>query len=227
MKYTTLSEKGTKRSINEDACIAEKFNSTYLFAVADGVGGLQHGDVASSLAINTLQQMVHAGATDIQTCFQDINSIIESYNTKNKSTMATTLTAVIINTETHNGTIAHIGDSRAYLIDNTIWRTKDHTLVQDLVDIGVITEDQAFVHPEKHRLNQALGGTINRGLDIKRFYSEHCILLLCTDGLSDYVQDREITTVACQYEPEEACKHLIQIANENGSTDDISIIIAK
>jgi protein phosphatase len=140
--------------------------------------------------------------------------------------LATTLVACIIQENTGKTTIAHIGDSRAYIIDDDIWRTKDHNLIQDLVDIGLLTDEEAFTHPEKHRMKQALGLKNRIDTEINKRLIKDSILLLCSNGLSDHVREGELAALARQYDPETACRKLIQKARENGSNDDITVIIA-
>lgn len=227
MKYFAITEKGLNRSQNEDSFIIEKKGDTYFFAIADGIGGLQNAAVASKYATNSLQKLITTqDEIDFKEGFEQINQSILFEGDRQKLRMGTTIVACVLHESTGKSTIAHVGDSRAYIIDDEIWRTKDHSLVQDLVDVGVLTDEGAFTHPERHRLKQALGVKNRIDVEVNKKLVKESILLLCSDGLTNYVPDGELTAIARQFDPETACKKLIEKARENGSKDDITIIIA-
>jgi len=226
MKCYAITDKGNKQQ-NEDHYIAEKVGNSYIFGIADGVGGLPAGEIASKQAIETLRKNIQNKETiDLKEEFDRVNQSVLFEGEKKKTSMATTLVACILQENTGKSTIAHVGDSRAYIIDDDIWRTKDHSLVQELVDVGIITDEGAFIHPEKHRLKQVIGVKNHIDIEVNRKLAKESILLLCSDGLSNYVRDGELAALARRYDPETACKKLVQKARENGSTDDITIIIA-
>jgi len=226
MKCYAITDKGNREQ-NEDHFIAEKIGNFYVFGIADGVGGLPAGAIASKQAIETFRKNIQNKETiDLKEEFDKANQSVLFEGEKRKTDMATTLVACILQESTGKSTIAHVGDSRAYIIDDNIWKTKDHTLVQDLVDVGVLSDEGAFTHPEKHRMKQALGVKNRIDIEVNRKLAKDSILLLCSDGLSDFVRDGELAALARQYDPETACKKLIQKARENGSTDDITVIIA-
>jgi protein phosphatase len=226
MKCYAITDKGNKEQ-NEDHFIAEKIGNFYIFGIADGLGGLPAGAIASKQAIETLRKNIQNKETiNLKEEFNRANQSVLFEGEKQKTHMATTLVAALLQENTGKTTVAHVGDSRAYIIDDTIWRTKDQSLVQDLVDIGVLTNEEAFTHPEKHRMRQVLGVKNQIDIEVNRKLAKDSILLLCSDGLSNYVRDGELAALARQYDPETACKKLIQKARENGSIDDITIIIA-
>jgi len=226
MKYYAITEKG-KRNRNEDYHITKKIDDYYVFCIADGVGGLSDGDIASKIAIDTItKEIKNKGKIGFRDGIEKANSSILCKNEKNQQMMATTLLACLIKEETNEAIIAHVGDSRAYVINTNIWKTKDHTLVQDLVDLEIITENEALTHPEKHRMNRAIGIIKNVEIEIDKKMLKDSILLLCSDGLSSYVNDNKIATIVKQYDPKNACKRLVQVALENGSQDNITIIVA-
>jgi len=226
MKCYAITDKGNKEQ-NEDNYIVEKIGDSFIFGIADGVGGLAAGEIASKQAIETLRKNIQNKENiNLKEVFDRANQSILFEGDKQKTSMATTLVAAILQEKSGKSTIAHIGDSRAYIIDDNIWRTKDHSLIQDLVDVGVLNEEGAFTHPEKHRMKQALGIKNRIDIEVNRKLAKDSILLLCSDGLSNYVRDGELAALARQYDPEAACKKLIQKARENGSNDDITIIIA-
>jgi len=226
--YYVLSERGTNRDINEDNLFEKVTDDFAVLAVADGVGGLAHGDIASKLAVQPFTRL-STPPPFLEPLFQEANKCILSESEQQKCVMASTLVGAILDLKTNKVTIAHVGDSRAYIItEENIWHTKDDTLVQELVDMGIVSEHQAFDHPDKNRLNKALG--VCEKITVQTYtttITEPFILLLCTDGLHDYVRDEDIKSILTQKRPKLAIKHLVRNARENGSTDDITIILMK
>ncbi|ASJ03497.1 hypothetical protein A3L09_09605 [Thermococcus profundus] len=229
-----------RRENNEDAYTVEKIGGNILLAVADGMGGHLAGEVASKTAIDTLREILQRKkladpAEVLRDAIIEANRKIyemghdpahpERYN------MGTTLTAAVVRGDT--ATVANIGDSRTYLIKpgGTIQRlTKDHSLVQELVDKGEITEEEARRHPQKNVITKALGIEpeikIDEG-DIKKVnLQEGDYLLLCSDGLTDALRDEEIaSTLLAAPSLEEAAKMLIEKAYAYGSNDNITVVI--
>ncbi|HVP99942.1 MAG TPA: SpoIIE family protein phosphatase [Candidatus Thermoplasmatota archaeon] len=226
MKCYAITDKGGKEQ-NEDSFIAEKIGSFYVFGIADGVGGLSFGEIASKQAIETLRKNIQDKETiDLKEEFEKANQSVLFEGDKRKTGMATTLVAAVLQESTGKSTIAHVGDSRAYIIDDNIWKTKDHTIVQDHANGGAVLDEDSFSNPERHPIQKALGVKNRIDIEVNRKLAKDSILLLCSDGLSDFVRDGELAAIARQYDPETACKKLIQKARENGSTDDITVIIA-
>ena len=204
---------GKKRSMNEDSFHAEKINNIHLAVVCDGVGGAKAGEVASSIGVNTFvetfKQFLDINkADDID--YKDImvssvakaNGDIFSASKENKenSGMGTTMVACAFDENTGEYYAVNVGDSRFYMID---WErqiltqiTKDHSLVQDLVDSGALTKEQAEKSPNKNIITRVLG--MDDTVDVD-FYNENYkdnykfgVFLLCSDGLSDYVDETDI-----------------------------------
>ena len=224
MKYYASSEKGL-REHNEDAYIAEKINEHYFFGVADGMGGHAGGEFASKIAICELKESIERkGQVGLKEGFEKANSTIVSENERRQSNMGTTLVACSLNEKTGECIIAHVGDSRAYIFDDEIWKTRDHNLVQNLVDKGVISEEEIFDHPQKNIVTRALGLEKSVDVDIDEKLIKDASLLLCSDGLSDYVKDEEMVEII-KNNSETACKKLVKKALENGSKDNITVII--
>jgi protein phosphatase len=225
MQYAHLSEKGIHHNINEDRFFYDINNTFAIIAIADGVGGLAFGDVASNLAIRPFVNL--STNPSLESLFKDANQIILAESEQKNRLMGSTLVSAMINLETNEVTIAHVGDSRAYIFSNdSMWYTRDDTLVQELVEMGIITEEQAFDHPNKNRLNKSLGTCDTICIKpVTMNLSGDSVLLLCTDGLHDYVQDKDIKTIVMTEAPEKAVEKLVKKARDNGSTDDITIII--
>jgi PPM family protein phosphatase len=228
MKYFHKSVKGTNHDVNQDHFIEKIIDDVSIFAIADGVGGLSYGDIASNLAIRPFKD-ISTSSISFESLFKDANERILSASEQKNRFMGSTIVSAMVDMKTNEIHISHIGDSRAYIFSNDgMWHTTDDTLVQELVDMGIISEEQAFKHPNKSRLNKALG-TCEK-LQVKNHTTtlqDDSILLLCSDGLHDYVQDEEIQTIVITQSPEEAIERLIKKARENGSSDDITLIIVQ
>jgi len=226
MNYYAISEKG-KREKNEDNFIAEKINDLYVFGVADGIGGHTGGEYASKIAIGELRESIkRKGEHGLKESFEKANSTIVRENERKNSNMGTTLVACVVKEKTGRYIVANVGDSRAYIFNETIWKTRSHNLVQELVIKGVINKEEAFNHPQKNVVTRALG--LEKDVKTDVFYNLRrgtLTILLCSDGLSDYVNDEEIAKIAKRYNPKKACNKLVKTALENGSKDNITIII--
>ncbi len=218
------------RENNEDNFLIHKGKNFYLLAVADGLGGHRAGEVASRIAVETLKE-TFIGFERLDP-FQ-VRSLIKKAHEKaherikreakgEKEGMATTLTtAVIIG---RKAIVGNTGDSRAYLIrGGTATRTKDHSLVQKLIDAGQITEKDAMKHPMKNIVEHTLG------IDFKvDFYEWELkkgdILILSTDGLHDYVEERKIMEAAMLGEPERIARKLLEEALKV-TKDNVTIVV--
>lgn len=232
IRFHTLSERG-RRDVNEDAILAEKRGRFWVFAVADGLGGHAAGEVASRTAIRILKEEL-ASAEDppadlLERGIQHAHAAIcrMAAGDPGKRGMGTTLTAAIVTAE-GIATIVNVGDSRASVIDGGITSTRDHSHVQQLVDAGVITPEEAWRHPMNPLITQALG---DLGRDPRPDFYEFDIngkfLLLSTDGLHDYVRPARIREIVLGHgnDVERACAHLVNSALECGSGDNISVIL--
>jgi PPM family protein phosphatase len=226
MQYFHASDKGNHHEKNEDQFIEKKLDNISFFAVADGVGGLPYGDIASKLAVQPFVSL-STPPSSLESLFHDANELILKESEQKNRLIGSTLVTAMINLDTKDVFIAHIGDSRAYIFSGDgMWHTKDDTLVQELVEMGIFTEEQAFSHPNKNRLNKALGTCEDIHVESYNAHlKDHSVLLLCTDGLHDYVRDEDIKIISMTEAPEKAAEKLVKKARENGSTDDITIII--
>jgi protein phosphatase len=212
---------GRVRKGNEDSYSAEE----PLFAVADGMGGHQGGEVASSVALEVLG----TGEGTLEELVREANDEVFRRAAKDPglSGMGTTLTAL-----RHEGTVlrlAHVGDSRAYLLrDETIQRlTKDHTVVERLVDEGRLTAEEAEIHPQRSILTRALG--VDQAVQVDQGAIEPRVgdrLLLCSDGLTGMVDEAGITRILTEHaEPQQAADALVEAANEAGGQDNITAVV--
>ena len=234
MKVISKTHVGMVRNNNEDSLLVRE---PYLFAVADGMGGYSAGEVASR---ETLKAFV-AGTYELRhgkvSAPEEV--LLEAFTKANKHTylmaqksdaykgMGTTLTALYLPGD-NTAYAAHVGDSRLYLYrNNTLSQiTKDHSYVADLLAQGKITSSEAFNHPKKNMLLQALGVEEEIRTDIFHFALEKGdILLLCSDGLSDMLRDLEIANILEASDFENAATALLEQSLDNGGKDNISLIM--
>jgi len=219
-----------KRENNEDSLLVKKIGEFHVLAVADGLGGHAAGEVASRVALIEIEEYLRKNLSRenlkeaVREAILKANREICMLSRENPEYrgMGTTLVLAIV--FGNRALIANVGDSRAYLIGDGIRRiTKDHSLVQELVDRKIITEEEAFNHPQKNVVTNALG--IGEDVTID-FYEVELdgYLLLCTDGLSDYVRDREIKDVVLK--AQNPCDELVRIAKERGN-DNITVILMR
>jgi len=221
-----------KRNNNEDALLAEKAGDGYLIAIADGIGGHRAGEVASGIAVTTLSEefsnrYLEGMSLDeigslLSDSFRVAHITIETEAKDDKDGMGTTLVAAFIRNK--SVVIANTGDSRAYHIrDRVLFRTKDHSVVQSLVDSQQISEDDAKHHPLRAMITNSLGSSFL--VDIyHRTLQPGDLVLLSSDGFHDYV-DEEVITVADKKGPlSELVSELVNEALRT-SRDNVTVVI--
>ncbi len=236
MKFNASTDIGKVKENNEDNLLTISNDSISLFAVADGMGGHDFGEEASLIAITFIENNYNDFLNsknikkDIHKMFLSINQLIfktgVSRNIQNG--MGTTLTlAVIIDKVLYVG---HIGDSRCYIINNVITQlTKDHSYVEQLIDKGMITKSQAKTHPKKNIITRALGTMKNIEVDIiEHQLQDSDLIMLCTDGLSNLLDDNEMKEIIKTTDLlENANGKMVKLANSRGGFDNITVIIVK
>lgn len=225
--FAGATDVGLIRSGNEDSWLAEP----PLFAVADGLGGHQAGEVASSIALEVLVEETPA-TPDINALDQAVQAanlavMDAAREGKGRSGMGTTLTAVVL-----DGTrllVSHVGDSRAYLFhDGELVRvTQDHSMVADMIREGTLTEEEARYHPNRSVITRALGTNPEMLPDtFETVASRGDRLLLSTDGLHGQVTDPEIADIVRNAaSPSDAAKALVSAANDAGGVDNVTVIV--
>ncbi len=225
-----------KRPQNEDSFL--ELNERGLFAVADGVGGAQAGDVASQIAVEilseafvNLQKNIDAEET-MKTAIERANQAIfqMAHDLPQLSTMATTVVAVHI--AGNIATIGHVGDSRLYRLDvegNLHRETQDHSMVEEEVQAGRLTAEQAAHHPNKNIISRALGADYAVEVDMKTIMFEpHTTFLVCSDGITRHLEDSEIQNLLLLNEsPASICQRMKEICYERGAEDNLTAVIAK
>jgi len=238
LKVTIKTDVGKLREINEDCYYVSRDEQKYkLCILADGMGGYNGGEVASNLAILTAKKYIEKKLLhpleDENTIETLKDAVIEAHNEiiskaqriKDLDEMGTTLDICLVSdTKLY---IAHIGDSRVYMIRNGKIHqiTKDHSFVENLLREGTITREEAENHPKKNMLMRALGvdTDITPDIHIEKLKTQD-IILMCTDGLSNMLTDDEIVKIM-QNNKETAHNELIDKANEKGGRDNITVII--
>lgn len=217
---------GLVRDHNEDSFVLH----TPLYAVADGMGGHLGGEVASSIAIATVRERFEEGGAEaVPNAIREANDAIleRGHADVEVAGMGTTLTSAVLTATTLH--IAHVGDSRAYLLRDgeLTLLTEDHTLVGDMVREGSLTDEQARVHPRRSILVRALGIEPHIEIDhLELPVGDGDRILLCSDGLNSMVADAAIAEIlAGEGAPARACGRLVGAARVAGGADNITVIV--
>ncbi|MBR2520628.1 MAG: Stp1/IreP family PP2C-type Ser/Thr phosphatase [Oscillospiraceae bacterium] len=241
MRAWGLTDKGAVRSQNQDAYSIDiiRQNEQAVCVVCDGMGGARAGDVASELAVreftdclkNGLRQDMDSAAVAslMREAIDRANSEVFRCSLDNSEYfgMGTTLVATVITGS--SAVVANVGDSRAYLITPQGAKriTRDHSVVEDMIQRGEITRDQARFHPVKNYITRAIGTEDRVICDVfKVEMLQGDYLLLCTDGLSNVVSDPEMLfeVIYCG-EPDDCCERLMSIASARGAPDNVTVVL--
>ncbi len=238
------SDAGLSRDLNEDYTAylvprdeAQRRRKGALFLVADGMGGRQGGEMASRKAVEQVMREYYADPSD-----DAADSLVRAFDIANRmvydlaqadparSGMGTTLVAAVIKGDPPQATIANVGDSRAYLLHgkrlNQI--TVDHSLVEEQVRAGVLTREQARRHPQRNVITRALGIKPRAEVDLFQVEMQKGdVLLLCTDGLSSELAERQIGHIIRSAPPHHAAARLVAQANAQGGRDNISVMVVQ
>lgn len=231
LKWGATTDVGMVRQQNEDDFCADE----NLFVVADGMGGHNAGEVASALAISTVRSGARGGiftADQFRELVQQANTAIytASLDDSTQSGMGTTLTAMaIVPGEEPAVLVANVGDSRTYLFRGGVLSriSVDHSYVQELVNEGIITPEEARVHPRRNIVTRAMGIDRNVQVDVfTQLVRTGDRVLLCSDGLVDEVSDVDIRQVLIDHTTaQEAAEALVMVANANGGRDNTTVIV--
>jgi len=227
-RWGAATDVGRVRTNNEDSLIT----SDHLFAVADGMGGHQGGEVASDLAVHTLEAMFTEPTTEglLEAARSANDAVLERASTDSDlHGMGTTLVA-IAPMDGHEGVVwVNVGDSRLYLLrgGDLTQISEDHSLVQEAVRAGELSPEEAQTHPQRNIVTRALGIDPDVTIDGDSIDSvSGDRYLLCSDGLYDYVDDARIAATLRRIDdPSETSRELVRLANEAGGRDNITVII--
>lgn len=242
LRFEVVTDIGKKRTVNEDsAAVFSIQDGPTLAVVADGMGGHRGGDYASSTAVKILGEeflKVEDSASMDEEDWKDwlLETILHvnrtlydiAENDTEYKGMGTTLDAVLI--YGNNGLVTHVGDSRVYMIkrNEIIQITKDHSFVNILLDSGEITEEEAATHPQRNWIMRAIGSEKSIMPDFYQIQMDaQSYLLICTDGLSNKVDNERIRDiVTSDGNLHDKAVKLVELANELGGEDNISVILA-
>jgi len=245
LEIANLSDAGKRRQHNEDSTLSDA--KLGLVVLADGMGGYKAGEVARAIAVTAVHSRIKTGLQDppnygnrapspqcelIKQAIIHSNSEIYKAALKEQQCqgMGTTIIAVLFHNNTV--TIGHVGDSRVYCMRNNLLRqiTRDHSLIQELIDRGVYTPKEAAENTPRNLVTRALG--IDREVQVE--VTEEAVLpgdiyLLCSDGLNDMVDDEEIHLTLSKYSANlaQAAEELVRLANAKGGKDNISVILVR
>lgn len=238
MKVFSLTDIGRKREMNQDYVFSTEHkigNLPNLFVVADGMGGHKAGDLASQYGTHILTEHIkhnqHTGPERIiNEAVQEANRKIAKVSHEDASLqgMGTTLVAATIVDDTLY--FANVGDSRLYVLNDKIRQiSKDHSLVEEMVRLGGLNEEEAKHHPDKNIITRAVGVKDSVEPDFFEYGLEKDdIILMCTDGLTNMVEDDEIFEIVKNGDDvESTARELINRANENGGKDNIGLVLIK
>lgn len=239
IKVFSKSDIGLVRKSNEDACRCGIFSHSAAWAVVcDGMGGVKGGNVASSIAVEKISETLLSGYHEgmdneavrglIAKAVSNANEAVHQIagSNSNLTGMGTTVVAAIVSGSVIH--VAHAGDSRAYLLsDSEIHQlTTDHSMVQEMVEKGDITAQQAKTHPQKNIITRALGVEASLRID----YGEIPApaggrLLICTDGLTNYVEEGKILELSRKMSGNELTEKLVALAKDAGGGDNITVVV--
>ena len=238
MKTYGATDVGMVRTSNQDIFKNTVLDeNTVLSIVCDGMGGAKAGNVASNMAAEIITDYIVKSYTPQMTALSMENLLktavnsanLEIYKTAcndlNLKGMGTTVVAALV----RDGIayVSHVGDSRAYIIENDTMRqiTRDHSVIQDLIEGGHITAEEAKNHPEKNIITRAVGTRENVIVDFVEENIGEGVLLLCTDGVTNALTDDAIRLVFEENELNNVAEKLIQTANENISNDNVTVTL--
>ncbi len=244
MKSFGLTDKGKVRKDNQDSFLIERCDAKdcLIVALCDGMGGAKAGGLASTLSNKAFVSYVYGKLTGrlkripnysdiLLSACADANGVSYEYSQFDEAYngMGTTIVGGVIKSN-GKGYIINVGDSRAYIIKHRDARieqiTRDHSLVEELVECGAITREQARVHPQKNVITRALGSESTVEADLFRVTMQMGdIILFCSDGLSNIVSDEEMLECAKKNaEPEKLCRELMNMALDRGAGDNVTVV---
>ena len=237
MRIYSATDVGQKRKMNQDYVFATADpvgNLPNLFVVADGMGGHNAGDYASSHAVTSMVEEIRQDADFnpvkvIRHAIETANTEIIEQAQKDEKLRGMGTTMVVATIVGQYAYVANVGDSRLYLIEDKILQiTKDHSLVEEMVRRGLITAEEARNHPDKNIITRALGAEKTVDVDFFDMRLEPgSTILMCSDGLSNMVEDKKMEEIILNSDEDITWKGntLIQEANNNGGKDNIAIIL--
>lgn len=231
-----MTDIGRTRVVNQDyvfSCLEPVGNLPNLFIVADGMGGHQAGDFASSYSVKKFLESVSLSLQKhphkiFQDAIRYANKELIEKSRSNPDLRGMGTTMVVLTIVGDKAYVANVGDSRLYLLEDELTQiTIDHSLVQEMIRIGELTKESARNHPDKNIITRAVGAGKDINVDFFEFHiTKDSVLLMCSDGLSNMVDEGQIAALLKSSRmPEKAGKKLIEAANRNGGKDNIAVIV--
>lgn len=224
---------GIVRELNEDSILSSK--KAQLWAVADGMGGYESGNIASNMIVTTLENLESKPSLSefidtVEDSLIDVNQRILEYSDTmlDGRTMGSTVVTLIIKGRV--GVCLWAGDSRLCLLrnNNFVQLSRDHSQVEELLQRGILTEEEAVNHPDSNIITRAIGASSELYIDINVFnVQQGDQFLICSDGLYNMVSNQKIINTLSELPVNQAVKSLIQQALDNGATDNVSAILVK
>lgn len=236
MQWSARTSRGLVRPDNEDSWMVQAFSDhVWLAMVADGIGGCEAGEVASSLAIKYCGEFVLANYEKDppkELLFKAIRygnrKVLHAAAEEGAIGMGTTLTMALIREDEGKLYVGHVGDSRAYILSHGVVRqiTEDHSVAGELLRNGAISEEDAMHHPARNALTAALGTEISvPAVTYTEELSPGDVVVLCTDGLTGLVNAKEIGEMAALVSREEVAQRFVDTANQRGGYDNITVVM--
>jgi PPM family protein phosphatase len=241
IEHASLSDRGRVRMNNEDShgqfvpdTTAELEERGVVFVVADGMGGHRGGEIASRIAVRTILAFYTADSGGdrsraLARAFHEANQTIiqEAVSDSTLFGMGTTCTALAL--YAGRAWLAHVGDSRCYMLRKGKIRqiTSDHSIVGEMVRSGIISDEDARTHPRRNVITRSLGAQPDVAAETPESIELQVgdTFLLCSDGLTAYLSDIDLSVVMATLPPEEACKKMVKMANDQGGRDNITVQI--
>ena len=229
LSWGSHTDVGNVRTLNEDSLLA----AFPVFVVADGMGGHRSGEVASALAIGamaSLTELEHVDVREVIATVESANRVIVDRSDNGERSMGTTLTGIVATTSGHPATVTvlNVGDSRTYLFRGGALSqiTIDHSHVQELIDEGLITPEEAVDHPERNVVTRALGIELPLDIDIMQVeVRTGDRFLICSDGLTGELSNVEIAELLAPIEPSAAAALLVEKILSGPARDNVSVIV--
>jgi len=227
MKIYGATDIGLVRATNQDNFYIDTAGKWAV--VADGMGGHNGGETASTMAVDEIKKSMSQGV-GLKESISNANTLVYKKSVDSPELYGMGTTVVLCEILSGRANIAHVGDSRAYLYRDhkLIQITKDHSIVQQLIDSGTITQEQARFHPQRNLITRAVGTerTILVDYNTVEFGNKDCILI-CSDGLSSCVDEKDILDILENTKSSEAVNKLIEAANKGGGNDNITVVLIK
>jgi serine/threonine protein phosphatase PrpC len=238
MKISARTDIGKVRSSNQDSYAAGELTSDIAWAVVcDGMGGATGGNIASEAAVKIISEKIKTGFHDgmndnsikrlLVSSIEAANASVYAMSRDNEALTGMGTTAVVAIANPDTLFLAHVGDSRIYIInsENITQLTTDHSIVQMMVDNGEISPEEAKDHPKKNVITRALGVEDSVRIDYaQENVNKDDIVILCSDGLTNFVDDDVIYKVCKESGKYEIADKLVELANENGGGDNVTVV---